>query len=203
MGSTQRESVLFLTCAEHGQANIHFATAYEFLLRDDFDVHIASYSSVGPRVDRLNDLVHEARQKAHGEKSSKTKAIFHSLHGITMVEYIKANNHIWPHSTGVRNLPSAFSEMGKIVFRDDHHNYLRTYDDVLTLIKNINPTIAAVDSMFYIGLDACRESGLEFVVLNPMSFVELAATVQPRGQVFWKFPWLAPFHVKRVSISID
>lgn len=188
MGSTQRESVLFLTNSEHGQTNVHFATAYEFLLRDEFDIHIASFESVGQRVQELNRLVQSDRQKAHGKNASTSKAIFYPLRGASMIDNIKANNLIWPHKTGVSDIVQGYRDMSKIVIRDDHHNYLATYDNILELIKNLNPTMAVIDSMFFPAIDACRIADLEFVVLTPMTFYELVGSDQPKGQIFWKLP---------------
>ena len=193
MGSSQRKSILFLTNSEHGQANIHFATAFEFLERDDIDVHIASYPSVGTRVEELNKRIQSHRQKtSFGQAVSQTKATFHALGGVCMVDNLREKNLIWPHKTGIRNVTRGFKEMAKIVIRDDHRSYLRDYDDIVALIKDLNPAVAAIDPMLYSAIDACNEMDLKYVILSPMTFYELAASVQPRAQIFWKYPVLVP-----------
>ncbi len=42
---TQRKKIMLLTSSEFGQANAIIAVAYELLLRQEQDVHLASFAS--------------------------------------------------------------------------------------------------------------------------------------------------------------
>jgi len=41
---TDRKKIIFLTSSEYGQANVVLAVAYELLLRQEHDIHIASFA---------------------------------------------------------------------------------------------------------------------------------------------------------------
>jgi hypothetical protein len=47
---TDREKIIFLTSSEYGQANVVLAVAYELLLRQEHDIHIASFAPLEGRV---------------------------------------------------------------------------------------------------------------------------------------------------------
>jgi UDP:flavonoid glycosyltransferase YjiC (YdhE family) len=49
----EQKKVMFLTASEYGESNVVLAVAYELLLRQKYEVHIASFSPLESRVRRL------------------------------------------------------------------------------------------------------------------------------------------------------
>lgn len=184
-----KDPILFLTNSEHGQTNVILATAYELLLRNEFDVHIASYPALEPRVEWLKKQAESVRKENHGIPSTRSQAFFHPVKGVSIIENIMKNyDGNWKHKTGIRNAVESYRRFPKIILREDTKNYVDTYDQCLELIKSLNPALVAVDPTFYAGIDACQMTGVEFCQFRPTSFNELCVADQPRGQVFWKYP---------------
>jgi hypothetical protein len=188
MSDPPRDSVLFLTNSEHGQANVVLATAYEFLTRNEFNVHIASYEPLEPRISWLNREIDSLQVKSGGDVSQWPTATFHKMGGVSMGDNIKNNNLAWPHRTGISNCVQSYKDMAKIVLREDIHNYLSAYDSCLAIIKNVKPRVVVVDQICLPGVDACKASGVEFIMLYPMSFYEICTADQPKAQILWKYP---------------
>jgi hypothetical protein len=187
MSHPPRDSVLFFTNSEHGQANVVLATAYEFLTRNEFNVHIASYESLEPRIMWLNREIDSLHMKSSRDVPQRPTAIFHKMAGVSMVDNIK-NNVVWPHKTGIRNCVQSYKDMARIVIREDTHNYLSAYDSCLAIIKSVKPRVVVVEPICYPGTDACQASGVEFIQLYPTSFYDICASSQPKAQVLWKYP---------------
>lgn len=183
-----RKSVLFLTNAEHGQANVILATAWELLRRDEFDVHIGSYSSLRSRVRQLNeDFVTQLHDL--GKSLEKIpRVVYHEVRGVPMMEHVKIHNIPYEHSPSCRDIPFSFDNCARLMLRDDHDNYIKAYDDMVNLIKSIAPAVVVIDPLFYAATDACLSMGIEYIQLSPGSFYEVCAEKQPFGAQLWKYP---------------
>ena len=49
--------IIFLTSSEYGQANVILAVAYELLLLQQHEIHVASFAPLTGRIKSLNELV--------------------------------------------------------------------------------------------------------------------------------------------------
>jgi hypothetical protein len=193
-----RKSVLFLTNSEYGQANVAFAIAYEFLLRNEFDIHIASYATLETRVHQLNKEI-----SLTGSGSSKgvnldefnairqddtTKAVFHKVPGLSAKENAMRQNIPLGHKPGLWHAPKAFKDMSKALIRSDAASYIQSYRHCLEIIHNLRPSVVIVDPIFFLGVDACKTSGVQYMKLYPTSFMDIIGGQHPRGAIFWKYP---------------
>ena len=181
-----RRSILFLTYSEHGQANVHLATAWELLKRDDYDLHLASYAVLKPRIEELNKEF--ALQNAQGANVKTPEVAFHEFRGIPMMDYAKLNNIPFPHSPSYNNVVSTFSTCAHLMVREDPEEYIKGFDDMIQLVKDLDPVVIVVDRNCYMAMDACLASGVEYVQMSPCSFYEACAEMQPHGKALWKYP---------------
>jgi hypothetical protein len=184
MSPSPRPSILFLTSSEFGQANVILATAYEFLLRDEFEVHIASYAysysnSFAKRVEWLNNKLTEVNGK---------KAVFHEIAGQSMVNYALSTGLMGPHRPGLGYAVESYKNLAKFLIRDDTDNYLKAYDSCLETIKRVKPVVAVVEPLCMPGIDAVQAAGVEFAQLYPTSLDQICGYLQSKGEIFWKYP---------------
>ena len=76
------KKIIFLTDSEYGQANVILAAAYEILLLQQHEVHVASFAPLKDRINSLNELVPD----------NHVPAIFHTVFGPSALEALVAKN---------------------------------------------------------------------------------------------------------------
>jgi hypothetical protein len=107
-GDTTRKQkkVAFLTSSEYGQANVILAVAYEMLLLQQHEIHVASFSPLKARIKSLNELVPD----------NHVPAIFHTVFGPSALEALIAKDEFIGEpdlrrgdralTAGIRSIPS-------------------------------------------------------------------------------------------------
>jgi hypothetical protein len=80
--TTKRKKVIFLTSSEYGQANVILAVAYELLLLQRHEIHVASFAPLEGRIKKLNELV----------PGNNAPAAFHTVFGPSALEALVAKN---------------------------------------------------------------------------------------------------------------
>lgn len=78
----KRKKIIFLTSSEYGQANVILAVAYEMLLVQQHEIHIASFAPLNGRIKSLNELVLD----------NYVPAIFHTVFGPSALEALVSKN---------------------------------------------------------------------------------------------------------------
>lgn len=193
--STSRRSILFLTNSEHGQANPQLAVAWELLLRDEYDVHIGSYSAFAPRIESLNkDFASRSVTTSSYIGQPIRGIIYHEVQGVPMMEHAKINSIPYPHSPSIGAATSSFSTCARLLIRDDHDNHVAAYDSMVELIRKLDPVVVVIDMLLYPAHDACLSTGVEYIQLSPGSFYEVCADKQPYGAQLWKYPVYVILH---------
>jgi hypothetical protein len=76
------KKILLLTSSEYGQANVVLAVAYEMLLRQQHEIHIASFAPLKGRVESLNELFQD----------KCVPATFHTVFGPSALEALIEKN---------------------------------------------------------------------------------------------------------------
>ncbi|PLB47923.1 UDP-glucoronosyl and UDP-glucosyl transferase family protein [Aspergillus steynii IBT 23096] len=182
----ENSSILFFTNCELGQASIILAVAHEFLLRPSYSVHIASFPSLAPDVDILNE-------RAKMLASATTTATFHPINGPSMVDVYSHTpvflDHFDYHQIGFRGASQAFNQFIPMLMNPwDGSQFVAIYRDCVDIIKKVRPAMVVLDPLFVIGLDACRVLRWPHVVLSPNTAKDLAP--QPWLANLWKYPVL-------------
>lgn len=178
-----RRSILFLTNSELGQATVCMAVAHEFLLRPEYDVHLASFSSLSKAVTDLN-----VRSKALSDGASE--ATFHTISGKSMKEAAgRKTEFIEMHRPGFRGAIEAYNKVLPATFASwNGSEYMIGYSSCVEIIENVNPDILVVDPLFSQGIDACQALSRKFIILSPNTFKDHAIREQPKGAALWKYP---------------
>ena len=171
-----------LTNSELGQATVCLSVAHEFLLRG-YDVHVASFSVFRPQVEEMS-----ARAATLSDKAA-TAATFHPVHGLSMLDaYMQRQDADgFPmHSPGLHGAADAFEKLPQMIAGLGGPEYVRTYESIVAIIKEIQPEIITVDPLFGQAADACRTLDRDFIVLSPNTLRE--HVWQPWLASLWRYP---------------
>lgn len=171
-----QKSILFITCSDHGQANVILAVAGQLLRHgtSSFAVHIASTATLGSRVAQLG-------------KHAK----FHLLPGSSMAESsLEAGNRVDAmfHRPGMRGAVSSFNNAPKALQHWMNGRYMTLYKTCVELLRELAPAVVIADPLSAPEIDACRMLGQKLVILFPMGLKDLLGSVQPWAGVLWKYP---------------
>ena len=178
-----RPTVLLLTNAEHGQANVFLAAAHELILHRDCAVHLGSFSTLEQRVTELRN--HLFTLGADGSRLT-----FHTIAGPSMTESIATHFGYEDaiHPPGVRAAIRSYQKCPDIIATWTDAEYLQAYQSCVGIARKVGPTITVVDSLFMQGLDMCQNLSLKYMVLSPNTLKDIAAATQPKMAFFWKYP---------------
>ena len=206
---SSRKYILFFTNCEYGQANVILAVAYELLLRDEFDVHIASFPELEPRIGHVNDLFRSQKRKESKEKESGgqendgtaanmiddeeestilPRATFHLIRAASMKDIAFESELSMPHPPGIAGAIQSYQTMVRLFFGYDEPQYLKAFLCCTEILKKVDPTAIVSDPVCFPALDACKSLQKEVALLCPSSFKELVGMLQPRGAILWKYP---------------
>lgn len=187
------KKILLLTNSEFGEANIYLATCHALIQADPtVEIHFASFNAVKNLVSTVNEYAHRTAPQAQ-------PVVFHEIQGLPMTEallrespdssrgvYLPASFGLTP---GFWNTPKALVDMNRLIMAWSGPQLVGVYLSVVKIIREVQPDITAVDSVFSAGTTACRNLSLRYVVLSPNTIKDFAVGLQPRGAIFWKYPW--------------
>lgn len=178
------KSVLLLTNSEYGQANVILAVAYELLLRQRYEVHIASFAPLKARIPELND---SATSYAGGKFNGAT---FHLVPGPSAQEGLLAKGEfIGPFPPGLSGAIDCYRvTLPAMATTWDGPEYMIGYNSCLDIMKSVNPDLIVCDPLMSQGLEACNTLSRDCVVLSPNTFREIMAKQQPIVPTFFRYP---------------
>jgi hypothetical protein len=184
---TKRKAVLFITDCEYGQSNVVLAVAYDLLLRNKVDVHIASWVALKPRILQLQDRIRQ-------ENPTKTFSpiTFHNLPGLSMFEswlnetgYTKSRMCHAPGTKGAAHFRTLISGLLHAWNPDD---YIALYDWCADFAVTLDPAVIVLDPFVPAAHDMCRTVPRNYVVLSPCTLAAGIIPEQPQLAGFWKYP---------------
>jgi hypothetical protein len=180
----KRQSILFITNSELGQSTVTLAIAHEFLMRPEYDVHIASFS---PLIGAISELNEHAAWVSSGAANA---AQFHTIAGKSTKEAAgRKTEFIEMHPPGIQGAVFAYQKLLPATFTSwNGAEYMIGYSNCVEIINSVRPDLIAVDPLFSQGVDAAASSGEKFVILSPNTFKGHAVKGQPKGGALWKFP---------------
>lgn len=200
----KRPSLLFFTNPEWGQANVILATIHEFLVIDDYDIHLASNSSLQPRLGELLSIhvgsyprpLNIARGKSQDtcsqvdDDAQRPSITFHTIPGISTAEacYRDGIQSLLPHAPGLQGAVSSYSRLQEFFFRLTGAEYVEQERCARDIIDSVRPAVVIAEQGFYQAIDACNELKQPFVILSPNSFKDFEQRYQPRLGMWWKYP---------------
>ncbi|KAI9713657.1 MAG: hypothetical protein M1812_006629 [Candelaria pacifica] len=199
----QPKKILFITQSEYGQSNVHLAVAYEAALKEDVEVHIASFAPLKSRVTELQERI------SHKTAGKKT-VTFHIIEGQAQLEALGDDIlKDFSQGPGFQNAVASYAGIPKILLTWDIAEYIRMYERVVKIIEAVDPVIVAQDNLHIAGLDACRNLGRNHVILSPNTPKEFVNSLQPNLAGFWKYPAVSsgypfpvPYHLIPVNIYL-
>lgn len=156
------------------------AVAEEFLLHNDFAVHIASFRPLTTAVDELNERC-----------PSERPAQFHEIHGPCMEDLaVRSFVGLLHHKPGILGAVEGFQKVNRALSSWKPSEYSKAYQSCVNILNELQPTVVCVDPILQVGLDACQNVDFRFrmVVLWPVPLKDVVILNQPSGRLFWKYP---------------
>ncbi|KAL4880324.1 diacylglycerol acyltransferase-domain-containing protein [Aspergillus karnatakaensis] len=177
-------SVLFLANSEHGQTNIVLAIIHELLVRGDINIHLASFPVLEKR---LNKLLHD--NEAAYDASYKSRIHFHPVRGPSNTEiFIRTGKRGAFHPPGYTGSVLGFKSLCEDIWGWTEDEYVEIYESCLGIIKDVNPSLCAIDFFFLQGRDAAYNAGHTCVLLNTTSLSHIVLGLQKNAAWAWKYP---------------
>jgi hypothetical protein len=179
-GEPQRKRILLLTSSEFGQANVILAVAYELLLRQEYDVHIASFAPLESRIHDLNALLPQ----------NASPAIFHTIAGPSLSHCLEEKNEsIGPFPPGIMGALKTYRiTLPAMATGWDMTQYMVGYESCLQKLRDVDPDLIVIEPCFFPGLDACTALSRKYVVLSPNTFQEILRYQQPKFNLICRNP---------------
>lgn len=201
--ASKRPSLLFFTNPEWGQANVILATIHEFLIIDEYDIHLASYSSLQPRLVELLSThassYPRTLQIAYGGSGAKCHSgtddqrpsiTFHAIPGLSVAEmcYRDGIEESLPHEPGLKGAVSSYRRLQEFFFRMTGTEYMEQESFAEDIIVKIQPAVIISEQGLSQALDACHALKRQYVILSPNSFKDFEQRFQPWLGMLWKYP---------------
>ncbi|KAL9109104.1 MAG: hypothetical protein Q9227_006195 [Pyrenula ochraceoflavens] len=155
--------VLFFTNSELGQATVCLAVAHEFLLRPQYDVHIASFTALEESVSALNT---RAAELSGGSASTAT---FHTIAGKSMKEAAgRKTEFVEMHPPGFEGALYAYERVLPATFASwNGPEYMIGYSSCVDTLGGVQPDIVVIDPLLSQAIDACNELGTKYLLRSP------------------------------------
>ncbi|KAL4963685.1 Diacylglycerol acyltransferase family [Aspergillus stella-maris] len=177
-------AVLFLANSEHGQTNIVLAIIHELLVRGGVDVHLASFPVLEKRLEKL---LHDNEESYDADYRSRVH--FHPVRGPSNTEiFIRTGKRGAFHPPGYTGSVLGFKSLCEDIWGWTEDEYVDIYDSCVEIIKDVNPSLCAIDFFFLQGRDAAYNAGQTIVLLNTTSLSHIVLGLQKNGAWAWKYP---------------
>ncbi|KAK7418134.1 hypothetical protein QQX98_004109 [Neonectria punicea] len=213
--NTPGKKVLMLTNIELGQSNVFLATAHALLHLDSrVEVHLATFGG-------LEESVASVSEHARETTPSAQPIVYHRIEGMSMREgiqdYIKRNKipsragNYFPESFSAPLNFSvtrrALSDSIPIFVPYTGKQLAEIVSSLISVIQEVNADLVVVDAIMTAGLTALWHLGVKHICLSANTIKDFAASAQPRGESFWKYPALfsgysypVPLHLVPLNI---
>lgn len=187
--------ILMLTNIEHGQSNVFLATAQAILEADpSVEIHFATFRGFEGSIAEVSEYARRSTPNAR-------PIVYHEIQGISarqgLQNYIERHNipakpGYFPDSVST---PLSFSAT-KQAIKDFLPAFIpytgKELGDIVTsiigIIKDVNADLVVLDPLMTAGLTAVWHLHAKYMILSPNTIKDFAASEQPRGVRFWKYP---------------
>jgi hypothetical protein len=204
----KQKKIIFLTSSEYGQANVTLAVAYEMLLKQQYEIHIASFSPLEGRIKSLNELV----------PYNHVPVTFHTVFGPSAYEALVAKNefigksglreddmysspYLGPYPPGFQGAIDTYRiTLPVLATAWDGPAYMRGYESCLEILRLVEPHLIIVDPLFSQGLEACKKLSRDCVVLSPNTYQEMCGSQQPVFFQLCRYPASVFTHVSEFPL---
>ena len=187
-----RTTLLFVTNSESGQANTILAMALEALTRPHVEVHIASFPALKRLVEKLDLRLnfHPLDGKSMAEAGlARGFSVGDLAHPPLCKSLVVDSRALWlGHASWDGECGCRFPSGVRDISDDAALAYMRIYQSIMELIKELNPGVVAVDNFFNPGLDACLTANRKFVMTSPNTPLDITRVRQPWLKGFWYYP---------------
>jgi len=197
-----RKKILFLTSSEYGQASVVLAVAYELLLRQTYDIHIASFAPLEGRVNDLNNLI----------PRNATPAVFHTIAGPSSSQVLEEKGlFLGPFSPGMNGALQTYRvTLPALATAWDISQYLLGYESCLKILQNVDPDLTVIEPLMDQGHEACNSLSGQCVILSPNTFQEILRKKQSMFTKLCRIPAISsgfsypvPLHLIPANIYLN
>lgn len=178
------KKILFLANSEHGQTNIILALSHELLLRNNIDIHIASFPALERRV---NKLLHD--NGALYDASFRSRIHFHSIRGPSNTDvFLRTGKRGAFHPPGAKGAVLGFQSLIEDIWGWNEEEYVDVYESCVEVVRAVQPDLVVCDFFFLQGRDAAHNTGHTAVLMNTTSLSHIVLGLQKYSSPLWKYP---------------
>ncbi|PTB77337.1 glycosyltransferase family 1 protein [Trichoderma longibrachiatum ATCC 18648] len=192
--SGRNNTVLLLTDSHHGLCNVHLATVSALIENHpSLEVHYASFAGIASDIERITEIVKKSA-------NPQAKIHWHQYDGPSLVDEMSVAGGVQSiiAPPGLSGLKEFVEMVAFAVTAWSNEAHLSLYHQTADLIREIDPAVVVLDSMFRPAIDAAISLNRTRAYVTPNALTDLLAGVQPKGALFWKYPGIAsglPFPV--------
>jgi hypothetical protein len=175
-----RRKIIFFTSSEYGQASVVLAVAYELLLRQQHDIHIASFAPLEGRVKDFNSLV----------PLNVMPATFHTIDGPSSTQVLEERgDFLEPLSPGINDALQTYQvTLPALATAWYNSQHMVGYESCLEILQKVNPDLTVIEPLVDQGHETCKALSLQFVILSPNTFQEILRKQQPMVTQLCRIP---------------
>lgn len=188
-----------MTNSEYGQSTVILAVIHELLLRDEFEIHLASHSPLLPRVQELLETHRQTYPRpfhvvlSEDEETltrEEPRVVFHTISGLSLEQIFTRDLLLTdlPHPPGISGAILSYGRIPDFTIRYTGPEYMERYRSCVDIIKKVDPVLVVADPSINYGLDACFKLGRKHVILSPLPYFVTILAEQPNGAPLWKYP---------------
>ncbi|KAI8630105.1 hypothetical protein F5Y19DRAFT_484015 [Xylariaceae sp. FL1651] len=179
----QNNTALFLVTSDYGLSNVHVATAQALLERHaHVQLHFGSFAPMASRLKRLS---------SHIKGTDGKEIVFHPVNGLSVYDTCRTfgkNTSNSIHPPGWAGINHLCKDIQLFISPWSAEDHLAIYEQIATIIDDVNPAIVVLDTLFRPAIDATRDKNRLHAIISPNTLIENFPTQQPGGQFLWKYP---------------
>lgn len=182
--SGRNNTVLLLTDSHHGLCNVHLATVSALIENHpSLEVHYASFAGIASDIERITEIVKKSA-------NPQAKIHWHQYDGPSLVDEMSVAGGVQSiiAPPGLSGLKEFVEMVAFAVTAWSNEAHLSLYHQTADLIREIDPAVVVLDSMFRPAIDAAISLNRTRAYVTPNALTDLLAGVQPKGALFWKYP---------------
>ncbi|KAF5018437.1 hypothetical protein F66182_9582, partial [Fusarium sp. NRRL 66182] len=150
----------------------------------DIEVHFGSFSKLAGKLERVSRFSRKRTPEARD-------IVFHTLqdpsYGETLANAGKVLDNI-PHPPGLAGISHLCKDMQAFISPWTGEEHFALYQEMGSLIDEIDPAVVVLDTLFRPAIDATRDKNRQHAIITPNQIVDNFIGEQPYGGMFWKYP---------------
>jgi hypothetical protein len=150
----------------------------------DIDIHFASFPKLKGKLERVSKF-------AQRKTPTARDIVFHQLQSPSYADVITNAGRSLddvPHPPGPAGISHLCRDIQLWISPWSADEHFAIYEEIGSIIDEIDPAVVVIDTLFRPGLDATRDKNRQHAFITPNQAIDNFLGDQPYGSMFWKYP---------------